>query len=306
MLEEFRGGNIHFLVVWLVVIAIDRIERSQPRRGGAALAVAIAAKLTPALFVPLLLLRRQLRAVVATIAALALIFVTPAAIWGMRMNVHLLEGFALFARSKGSGASNESFRGLVIHLLTSNPVIGQGALHVTLTPAESVRVDALWLTFSAVVLAAFAAAAWRPPADVRTRLLDYSAVMMIILLISPHTQRIYFCSLFFPCAVLSAQPAGPAPSRHRRLIHGSLAAAFAIGSLLPALLPGRDAAFAYERLWPHAFLTLWLLVLTLILRRSHTAGDPVDPQSTTFAREGVGGAFRSQIREFRRRPITEP
>jgi hypothetical protein len=189
-------------------------------------------------------------------------------VWGTTVNAHLLRGFALFARSKATGASNESIRGLFIHLLTGNPVIGQGALRVTLTAAEDARVNILWLLFSAIVVAAFVAAAWRPPAGIRDRLLDYAAVMMLILLISPHTQRIYFCSLLFPCAVLSVELIERREPKDRRMIQASLAAAFLVSSLIPALLPGRNAAFAYERLWPHALVTLWLLGLTLLVRQT--------------------------------------
>jgi hypothetical protein len=161
-----------------------------------------------------------------------------------------------------------AFRGLFIHLLTANPVIGQGALRVDLTASEEMRVNLLWLVFSAAVLALLIAVATRPAPDIERRMLTYSMVTTVILLVAPHTQRIYFCSLFFPCIVLAAILLRPEPTPDRRLIQLTLLTAFCVSSVLPAVLPGRRAAFTYERLWPHAFLTLALLGVTLVVWRA--------------------------------------
>ena len=82
MAEELRFGNVHFFIVALMVFAYDRAEAGSVFSPAAALAVAIAIKLTPVALLAYFALRRRGAVCLATVAILAFLIVAPAAVIG--------------------------------------------------------------------------------------------------------------------------------------------------------------------------------------------------------------------------------
>lgn len=98
--EEFRFGNVHFLVVALMVYAFDTVDSGQPWRAATALALAIATKVTPLALLAYFALRRKAAACMATVVVLVVLALLPAAVVGVRENARLLRGFATYAVQK--------------------------------------------------------------------------------------------------------------------------------------------------------------------------------------------------------------
>ena len=113
-IEEFRYGNAHFLCVALMVIAFESAAAGRVWLPAAALALAIAAKLTPLLLLAHFAWRRRFAVCLATATALVILALLPAAVVGFRENLHLLYGFGRYALEKIDEGDNYSLRGVLL------------------------------------------------------------------------------------------------------------------------------------------------------------------------------------------------
>jgi hypothetical protein len=97
-------------------------------------------------------------------------------------------------------------------------------------------------------------------------LLEISLWTTALLLASPHTQRLWFTSLFLPFAVMLSMMLGSPDDPRRRWIRAAVGVSFLVGTLLPPLLPERAVALAYEVRSPYLFATGFVFaVLTWLL-----------------------------------------
>jgi hypothetical protein len=111
--------------------------------------------------------------------------------------------------------------------------------------------------------------------DNQRTLLEVSLWTTALLLASPHTQRLWFTSLFFPFAVMVALIADRPDDARRPWVLSALGASFLAGTLLPPLMPGRDAALGYEVRSPYLFATMWVFgVLAWLLWPVSTTSTP--------------------------------
>jgi hypothetical protein len=85
----------------------------------AALAVAIATKITPLALLAYFALRRRAAVCLATVAILALLIVAPAVVMGSAANARELRAFATYAAEKIDEGDNYSLRGVLIRYLTA-------------------------------------------------------------------------------------------------------------------------------------------------------------------------------------------
>jgi hypothetical protein len=268
LVEEFRYGNFHFFAVALMVAAFDAAESGGVLAPAAALAVAIATKLTPILLLPYLALRRRFAVCAATAGVLLVLAALPIAIVGYDMNVHLLDGFARYAVQKIGEDDNYSLRGVLLHYVAP----AYGAQTTT----------AIWVASLVIGGLAVAAVLRRPSSSRTIRLLEFSIVLTAMLLASPHTQRRYFVALYVPVLALLAlsmiPPVRPAEARTARFAVGAIAAT---GTVLPLVFAGRRLALAYEAGSPYFFGTLVLFVALLYiaarLKAAEAAGSVAFP-----------------------------
>jgi hypothetical protein len=103
--------------------------------------------------------------------------------------------------------------------------------------------------------------------------LIYGLLITSLLMLSPHSSRIYFSALVFPCAVLAAIGLKQSKSRIRTIVLAVLGASFVLNTLLPGLMPGRKAALLYETLSPYFFsaLLVWIALHRLIFMTNKKA-----------------------------------
>ncbi len=271
LVEEFRTGNIHFLSLGLVVVVIYLVERGRTTAPSFLLALAIALKLTPLLFVFYFALRRRFRLCAYTLMALLVLLALPAVFVGIEANTSLLEGFVESADQKLDEPKSQSLRGALFRYLNANAMDSGLLPPVNVVSLSAQSVSALWYALSACVLLGLVGvmAARRPSED--SAILEYALVTVLILVLSPHSLRLYFSTLFFPCCVLLGLLIKYPSHPFRILIQLGLGLTFGVGSLAPLILPGRDAALLYEALSPHfvsAFLSCVLLGLLIVTRNT--------------------------------------
>ncbi len=260
--EELRYGNVHLLVIALMVYAVDTEASGDVAAPAVALGVAIATKLTPALLLVYFLMRRRFAVCVATIGVLVALALLPATVVGFKANTRLLEGFTRYAAEKVDEGDNYALRGVLAEHLA--PTIGNS----TADPAGA-REQTITLVWLGTVLAGglIVAILLREPASGPVpEMLDFSIVLTAMLLASPHTQRRYLVALYVPALLMTAILPQTRDNTDRRLMAFGLGAVLATGTVLPLLFGGRRLALWYEAGSPYFFGTLAMFVTLLVLR----------------------------------------
>lgn len=273
--EELRFGNVHFLVVTLMVFAYDRAEAGSVLLPAAALAVAIAIKITPVALLAYFAVRRRGAVCLATAAILAILIVAPAAVMGSATNARELRAYVTYAAEKVDEGDNYALRGVLVRYLTPGHA---DVSHVEASIADlpMTVVNGIWLIGLFGLGLAALAAVWREDDDPLVRLLEFLIVLTGTVLASPHTQRRYFVTLYVPAVALVALLAGrPSPPDKRSILIALLAIALP-GTILPLVLGGRRLALLYEAGSPYFFGTLVLfgvLVMMTVRRKAAHAHD---------------------------------
>ena len=273
--EELRFGNVHFLVVTLMVFAYDRAEAGSVLLPAAALAVAIAIKITPVALLAYFAVRRRGAVCLATAAILAFLIVAPAAVMGSAANARELRAYATYAAEKVDEEDNYALRGVLVRYLTPGHA---DVSHVEASIADlpMTVVNGIWLIGLVGLGLAAVAAVWREDDDPLVRLLEFSIVLTGTVLASPHTQRRYFVTLYVPAVALVALLAArPSPSDKRSILIALLAIALP-ATILPLVFGGRTLALLYEAGSPYFFGTLVLfgvLVMMTVRRKAVHAHD---------------------------------
>ena len=278
-------GNVNLFILFLVVAALVSFGRRRDLLAGVLLGLAIACKVTPALFVPYFLWKRAWKTLAGTAVGIALfVWVVPGLALGWRANNQYLASWYRqmvqpFAEGKvTSEAVNQSLPGLMSRLLTHHPSFvtrGEEAYipteyHNVLDLSER---TVQWLLRGC--MAAFAALVlWRcrTPQDNRDdwRLCaEFSVVILGMLLFSERTWKHHCVTLLLPFAVMCyAVSALRWPRRRRWYLIATLAAAFLLITLTGTTgLSARqdrfgDMAQAYGAyVWAFLLLLAGMLVL---------------------------------------------
>jgi hypothetical protein len=267
LVEEFRGGNVHIYTVCLIVFALDRTDRGQVGAPALAMAAAIAIKLAPVVLLLYFALRRRLAFCVATIGILGLLWAAPAAIVGLDQNSQLTEAFVRSAARITDRPDNVSLRGVLFRILTPMPIGDPQNPPNNLADVSPIFVVTLWIVLASCVALVVALIVWRDPRDEPSRMLDWALILTTLLVIEPHTQRLYFSGLVVPVSVLVGllmrQPNWP----RRPLVRATLVVTAAAGTYLPLVFGGRTASLAYQAWSPYSLATMFLLGTLLIVVR---------------------------------------
>ena len=272
MAEEMRFGNVHFFIVALMVFAYDRAEAGSVVSPAAALAIAIATKLTPVALLAYFALRRRGAVCLTTVAILAFLILAPAAVIGFAANARELRAYATYAAEKIDEDDNYALRGVLVRYLTPGHA---DVSHVEANVADLslTVVNGIWLVGLAGLGLAALAAVWREDRDPVVRLLEFSIVLTGIVLASPHTQRRYFVTLYVPAVALAALLARRPAPRDRRSILIALAALAASATILPLFFAGRRLALIYEAGSPYFFGTAVLFVVLVMMTMRRKAAE---------------------------------
>lgn len=249
IMGDLEHGNINLFIVFLVVGALYAFHQRRDLLCGVLLALAIACKVTPALFVAYLVWKRAWKSLAGVVLGLGLFFwVVPACFLGWEQNNQLLGSWVdqmvkpfVVGGVVTSEHNNQSLPGLVFRLLTESPSFSTYDANDQYVPTEyhnilslSVR-QAGWLIKGCMALFAGLVmltcrtrteprAGWRLAAE-------YSIVVLGMLLFSERTWKHHCVTLVLPFGVICYCLATCPLSRRFRW---ALVAALAVVTLLMA------------------------------------------------------------------------
>jgi hypothetical protein len=216
IMGDLSHGNVNLFILFLVTGSLWAFYYRRDFTAGLVLALAIACKLTPALFVPYFLWKRAWRLLIGSAVGLALwLVLVPGIFLGMNRNLGLLESwYGCMVKpfvEKGevtTDHTNQSLPGLAYRLLTHSPSAYDGS-----APTEYrniAEIDPLWLQLGLKAsMAAFTllvVLTCRTPADMRggwRRAAEYSIIVLGMLLFSERTWKHHCVTLALPFAVIS-------------------------------------------------------------------------------------------------------
>ena len=276
-------GNVNLFILFLVVAALVSFCRRRDVLAGVVLGLAIACKVTPALFVPYFLWKRAWRTLAGTALGVGLfVWVVPGLILGWSDNQQYLESWyrnMVQPYSEGkvtSEAVNQSLPGLTARLLTHRPSFVTRTDEAPI-PAEYHNVLDLdastvqWLVRGCMALFALLVA-WRCRTPVQDRqhwrlLAEFSVIILGMLLFSERTWKHHCVTLLLPFAVLCySLSALRWPRRRRWYLAGTLIAAFVLITLTgTAGLSERQDRFGDLAQVYGAYVWAFLLLLTAML-----------------------------------------
>lgn len=266
LVEEFRSGNVHFLTFFLIVLALYLIDKGRTTLPSFLLGLVIAIKITPILFLLYFAVKRRFKICLQIMSSLALLFLAPALIIGFQGNTLLLQQWASSALEQKDAAMNHSLKGVMFKYLNENDIDGPKYGRINFANFDRQSVSKAWSILAAALVIALTVILIKPNTDTDRRWLEYSLVTVAILLLSPHTNRLYFCTLFLPYCVLVALQVKYQNNHYSSLIKGVLGLCFLTNTLAPLIMPGRNAALAYENHAPYFFTTFILfLVLSCLI-----------------------------------------
>jgi hypothetical protein len=243
IMGDLIHGNINLFILFLVVGALYAFHRGRDVLSGIVLALAIACKVTPALFVPYLLWKRAWKSLAGCALGLVLFFaVVPSCFLGWQKNAEDLNSWVknmivpyVVKGQVTSEHNNQSLPGLAYRMLTHSPSFSTYD-HDRYVPLEYHNLAALdpavvrWLLKGCMVLfAGLVVWSCRTPTAPRAgwRLAaEFGIVALGMLLFSERTWKHHCVTLVLPFAVIGYYLAACRPGwKLRGYLIGSLAAA---------------------------------------------------------------------------------
>jgi hypothetical protein len=311
ILGDLNHGNVNLFILFLVVAALFNFHRRRDVIAGTVLALAIACKVTPALFLPYFVWKRAWKAVAGCVAGLALWFwLVPGCVLGFAKNTELLHSWVdvmivpyVAQGTVTSEHNNQSLPGLIFRLATHSPsaITFVNDQPVPVSYHNLVTLDpvvARWIVKGCMVLFAglviwtcrtptMPRASWRLAAE-------FSLVVLGMLVFSERTWKHHCVTLLLPFAVLSYQLAICRQSpRLRAYLLGTLAAAALLMASTSTSLFGGEERTPFNRADPQwvehgaklaqvygAYVWTYLLLaaaLAVLLRRSSSVSASVLP-----------------------------
>jgi hypothetical protein len=209
LIQEFRNGNVQFLVFALVASALLALPE-RPRLAAVALGFAVILKVWPLFFVPYLAARRQYRVVAITLGVVVLLALVPAVYFGWSGNADLLHQWVEQEWGTGSLSNaiwypSQSLGGILNTYLNKTdrskwPDPNYPDLQLFSVDPAVIRI--IWITLVGV---AYSTLLWvaRRKSDSPSWLTDALAFAALPLL-QPFAHRIVFVVLLWPLMVVAA------------------------------------------------------------------------------------------------------
>jgi alpha-1,2-mannosyltransferase len=265
---DLSHGNVNLFIGFLVLATLTCYRRQWDVAAGVVLALAIACKVTPALFLPYFLWKRAWRLLAGAIVGLALwLAVVPSAVLGWDANRELLTSwFDVMVRpfaQDGKVTSehpNQSLPGLSFRLFTREPSFVSydeddkpyGADYHTVIDlgpdTARLLVKLAMAAFGVAILCLCRWPAHRPdvPRGGLALAAEFAFITLGMLLFSERTWKHHAVTLILPFAVLTAALAANPGSRFRAFLIAVLAVVVTL-MIVPSLLGGQlqDLALVY-------------------------------------------------------------
>ena len=314
ILGDLSHGNVNIFIAFLVFAALELQRRARPVAGGLTLALAIACKVTPALFVPYFVWKRAWRMVLGCVVGCGLwLLVVPGIALGWQHNADLLASwfntmvkpFVIDGRVTSEHA-NQSIPGLTFRLLTSEPSTihypedDDGKPHADEfhNVADIGKTGAKWVVRGCqglFVLGVVGLCRTRSRTG-RVYAAECSYVMLGMLLFSERTWKHHGVVLILPFAVLASVAFDRAAKPWLRKSAGGIFAAVLVLILGPSTVggEGQDLALTYGS-HTAVFLLLTAGVLLVLLPAARRVTPPGAGPSAGAAGTSTGPAASAAV-----------
>jgi alpha-1,2-mannosyltransferase len=299
VLGDLSHGNVNIFIAFLVLGALELYRRGAPMSAGVTLGLAIACKVTPALFVPYFVWKRAWRLVLGCVAGCVLwLAVVPGLALGWRHNAELLASwFDTMVRpfvvdgKVTSEHANQSIPGLTVRLLTGQPssmVYDEDDGHAKPDEFHNFTdigtAGAKWVVrgFQAAFVLGVVLLCRNPGRPGRVGVgfaAECSYVVLGMLLFSERTWKHHGVVLMLPFALLSAVTLDGSASRWLRRTCGGVLAVVFVLILGPSLAGGdaQDLALTYGSHTAVFLLLTGAVVAVLVALRRGGLGSIVSP-----------------------------
>jgi hypothetical protein len=289
ILGDLAHGNVNIFLAFLIFSSLALFCRRRDFASGMVLALAVACKVTPALFVPYLVWKRAWKALLGTLVGLGVwLFAVPGLALGWDYNATLLTSWYermvkpfVVDGKVTSEHPNQSVPGVVFRLLTAEPSfldyddedgrpVATGFHNVAaLSPGQAqLVVKGVMLLFAATIVLLCRWPTHRvavPRAGPRLAA-EFGLILLGMLLFSERTWKHHAVTLVLPFAVLAWAATAP---ELPRLTRNVVRAAFVlIGGLMvvPSLLPEQEQDLAMVYGHSAAAFALTAIALAVVLR----------------------------------------
>ena len=312
VMGDLTHGNINLFILFLVAAGLYAFHQRRDYLGGVTIALAIACKVTPALFIPYFLWKRAWKTLAGISLGLVLfLFLVPSMFLGVGRNAQLLRSWTdqmvtpfLVQGVVTSEHQNQSLPGLLYRLTTSSPSF----LDDQAKPARYDNLIALdpqnvkWIMKGCMLaFAALIVFSCRTPLASRQGwqlAAELSLIMMGMLIFSERTWKHHCVTMVGPFAVLSYYLAVVRPGRATQ---GTLVGILAVALLFMAstntsLFAHLDAKMAEvygAYLWAILLLALAMVVM---LVRGNTQPAPLAKPDPVSDKQRDGAAILHPVR----------
>jgi hypothetical protein len=292
VLGDLQHGNVNLFILFLVVAALTAYRRGFDLVAGLVLGLAVACKITPALFLPYFVWKRAWKTIAGTVAGLALFLwpgFVPASVLGWDENRHQLTSWYremvhpfLVEGKVWSEHNNQSLPALAYRMLTHSPSFShyEGIVY---TPDEWDNVLTLnptvvrWLLKGCMAAFAVAVVWWcRTPTRPRQgwRLsAEFSLILLGMLLFSERTWKHHCVTMMLPFAVLCYYLAtcNPTPQLRNYLI-GTLVVTTLLMEATSTTLVDKDFAKAAQTYGAYVWSFILLMIAMVVVLRQPDRG----------------------------------
>jgi hypothetical protein len=200
----------------------------------------------------------------------------PALFLGFKANTVLIQDWASSALEQKDAPMNHSLKGVLFKYLNENNIDDAKYGRINLVNLDRKTVQATWYILALSLLLALAFIISKPNAGIERRWLEYGLTTTAVLMLSPHSTRLYFSTLILPFSVLVILLLKHPENPYAKTMKYILGACFFVNTLAPLILPGRQASLAYETHSPYFFACLMLFIvlsqLILQFEKSRPAG----------------------------------
>ncbi len=219
LLSDLMHGNVNIVILFLCLLGLREFTRGHNRGAGLAIGLATAIKVTPALFFPYFLYKRQWQVAAWILAGLiGATFVVPALVLGPIQNAKMwyawfeviVKPYAIDGvMSEYTYQINQSIPGLFYRLVTPSPGIVHGdepAVFINLLSLD--RKTASWI-LKGILVGVVAVLAWACRTSVKDRgdwrlACEFSLVLIAMLLLSERSWKHHYVTMVLPFSSLVA------------------------------------------------------------------------------------------------------
>lgn len=283
IMGDLQHGNINLFILFLVVASLFAFRRGRDFTSGVVLALAIACKVTPALFVPYFLWKRAWKTLAGCALGLVLfLVVVPGCFLGMGRNLDLLSSWYeqmvqpyVFGGVITTDHNNQSLPGLMFRLVTRSPSFST-YVNNQYTPVDYHNVLSLEPSLARWIIKGCMAVfvglvvwkcrtptqprpGWRLPAE-------FSLVVLGMLLFSERTWKHHCVTLVLPFAVLVYGLAVLRPGKRMRawIIATLAAVALLMLTTSTSLFEGWEGAAKMAQVYG-AYVWAYLLLIAALV-----------------------------------------